>query len=45
MPYYEGLEARLGRRGDVVDVVRYRIGPSVGAFTGPGTAGGFWWKA
>lgn len=42
MPYYEGLESRLRSRDDVVDIVRYRIGPSVGAFTGPGTAGGFW---
>ena len=45
LPYYEGLEARLEVRGDVVEIVRYRIGPSVGAFTGPGTAGGFWWSA
>lgn len=43
MPYYEGLEERLSRRSDVVDIVRYRIGPSVGAFTGLGTAGGFWY--
>jgi len=26
-------------------VVRYRIGPSVGAHTGPGTAGAFFWPA
>lgn len=44
-PYYEGLEQRLGHREDVVEIVRYRIGPSVGAFTGPGTAGGFWYSA
>lgn len=44
-PYYEGLEARLAERGDVVEIVRYRIGPSVGAFTGLGTAGGFWYPA
>lgn len=43
MPYYDGLEALLGEREDVLEVVRYRIGPSVGAFTGLGTAGGFWW--
>lgn len=42
-PYYDGLEARLGARDDVVEIVRYRIGPSVGAFTGPGAAGGFWY--
>jgi len=45
MPYYEGLESRLQARTDVVEIVRYRIGPSVGAFTGLGTAGGFWFRA
>lgn len=45
MPYYEGLESRLADRADVVEIVRYRIGPSVGAFFGPGTAGGFWYRA
>lgn len=45
LPYYDGLEARLKDRADVVEIVRYRIGPSVGAFTGPGTAGGFWYPA
>ena len=44
-PYYEGLETRLSSRADVVELVRYRVGPSVGAFTGPGTAGGFWYRA
>lgn len=39
----DGLEARLSERSDVVDLVRYRVGPSVGAHTGPGTAGGFWY--
>lgn len=42
-PFWEGLEARLEQRDDVVDLVRYRVGPSVGAFTGPGAAGGFWY--
>jgi len=42
-PFWEGLEARLSTRNDVVDLVRYRVGPSVGAHTGPGTAGGFWY--
>lgn len=44
-PYYEGLEQRLAVRDDVVEIVRYRIGPSVGAYTGLGTAGGFWFPA
>lgn len=42
-PFYEAMEAMLADRPNVVDLVRYRVGPSVGAFTGPGTAGGFWW--
>jgi len=45
LPYYEGLEQRLEQRDDVVEIVRYRIGPSVGAFTGLGTAGGFYYLA
>lgn len=44
-PYYDGLETRLRGRNDVVEIVRYRIGPSVGAYTGLGTAGGFWYPA
>ena len=41
-PISQALEAALpiGSR-DVADLVRYRIGPSVGAHTGPGTAGAF----
>ncbi len=45
LPYYGELEARLKERDDVVEILRYRIGPSVGALTGPGTAGGFWYAA
>lgn len=45
VPYYEALETRLADRDDVVEVIRYRIGPSVGALTGAGTAGGFWYPA
>ena len=33
------LDARLRERPEVVDLVRYDIGPSVGAHTGPGTVG------
>lgn len=33
------LERRLSGVPEVLEVVRYRIGPSVGAHTGPGTAG------
>lgn len=45
VPYFEGLEERFSQRDDVIEIVRYRIGPSVGAFTGLGTAGGFWYPA
>jgi DegV family protein with EDD domain len=33
------LEARLRARPEVVDLVRYFVGPSVGAHSGPGTVG------
>ena len=42
-PFWEAMEALLAERSNVVDLVRYRVGPSVGAFTGPGAAGGFWY--
>lgn len=42
-PFYEAMEALLVERPNVVDLVRYRVGPSIGAFTGPGAAGGFWY--
>ncbi len=44
-PFYEALESRLSPEPQVVDLVRYRVGPSIGAFTGPGAAGGFWYPA
>ena len=45
LPFTEGIEARLRASDLVVDLVRYRVGPSIAAHTGPGTAGGFWWPA
>jgi len=33
------LEHRLRECSEVADLVRYEIGPSVGAHTGPGTVG------
>ncbi len=39
------LEERLVGAGEVREVVRYRIGPSVGAHTGPGTAGAFYYPS
>lgn len=38
-----GIEARLRDSRVPVDLVRYRVGPSIAAHTGPGTAGGFWY--
>ena len=40
-PLWTALEAKVREHPSVVDVVRYRIGPSVGVHTGPGTAGAF----
>lgn len=43
LAFTEGIEARLRAADVVVDQVRYRVGPSIAAHTGPGTAGGFWY--
>ena len=42
-PVREALEARLAGVPNIVDLVRYRVGPSVGVHTGPGTAGAMWY--
>ena len=39
LPLVTALEDRLRRTPEVRELVRYRIGPSVGAHTGPGTVG------
>ena len=39
LPLVAALEDRLRGAPEVRDLVRYRIGPSVGAHTGPGTVG------
>lgn len=44
-PLSAALEGRLRDEGCVREVVRYRIGPSVAAHTGPGTVGCFFWPA
>ena len=44
-PVREALERRLTGAANVVDLVRYRVGPSVGVHTGPGTAGAMWYSA
>ncbi|MGZ4767156.1 MAG: DegV family protein [Ilumatobacteraceae bacterium] len=40
-PLTEALEAALDRAGNVVEMVRYRIGPSIGVHTGIGAVGCF----
>ena len=44
-PLWRALEDRLAGASGVKEVVRYRIGPSVGAHTGPGTAGAFFYPS
>jgi fatty acid kinase fatty acid binding subunit len=39
LPLVRALENRLRDAPEVAELVRYRIGPSVGAHTGPGTVG------
>jgi fatty acid-binding protein DegV len=41
VPFTEGIESRLTASGRAIELVRYRVGPSIAAHTGPGTAGGF----
>lgn len=38
-PLGDALEVAIGEAANVLEVVRYRVGPSVGAHTGPGSAG------
>jgi DegV family protein with EDD domain len=42
-PLWTALEELLAHAPEVREVVRYRVGPSVGAHTGPGTAGAFFY--
>ncbi|MEY2446987.1 MAG: hypothetical protein QOH79_463 [Acidimicrobiaceae bacterium] len=42
-PLWHALEDRLAAHPSVIEIVRYRIGPSVGVHTGPGTVGAFFW--
>ena len=43
LPMVEALEERLAGVPEVRELVRYRIGPSVGAHTGPGTVGAMYY--
>ncbi len=42
-PVREALERRLAGAPQILDMVRYRVGPSVGVHTGSGTAGAMWY--
>ncbi len=44
-PVADALARRLDAAADVVELVRYRVGPSVAAFSGPGSAGAYWFPA
>jgi DegV family protein with EDD domain len=44
-PLWHALEDRVAEHPAVAEVVRYRVGPSVGVHTGPGTVGAFFWPA
>jgi fatty acid-binding protein DegV len=44
-PLARALQDRLARAPQVRDLVRYRVGPSVGAHTGPGTVGAVYYPA
>lgn len=43
-PLARALEQRLEAADEVKEVIAYRIGPSVGAHTGPGTVGAFFYR-
>jgi fatty acid-binding protein DegV len=43
--FTQSLAAAIGASPNVVEIVRYRIGPSVGAYAGPGTVGCFMFPA
>jgi len=45
LPLVEALEALLGDAPEVREIIRYRVGPSVGAHTGPGAAGAMFYPA
>ena len=41
----DALATALGRSDAIAEVLRYRVGPSVGAHTGSLSFGAFWWPA
>ncbi len=45
LPLVEALEVLLRDAPEVRELIRYRVGPSVGAHTGPGTAGAMFYPS
>jgi fatty acid-binding protein DegV len=43
-PAADALAEAIVRSDGAVEVIRYRVGPSVGAHTGPLSFGAFWWR-
>jgi len=44
-PAADDLAAKLASSASVRELERYRVGPAVGAHTGPSSFGAFWWPA
>jgi hypothetical protein len=44
-PLADALVARVEGAPNVLDIVRYEVGPSIGGHTGPGTAGAFFFPS
>ena len=44
-PLSDALTASVRSAANITDCVTYRVGPSIGAHTGPGTAGAFFFRA
>lgn len=44
-PAADALAERVAQAGTATEVIRYRVGPSVGAHTGPHSFGAFWWRS
>ncbi len=42
-PVTDAFRAALEGTPRIAEIVEYRVGPSIAAHTGPGTAGGFYW--